>query len=1108
MGDRALGRWYRGGMSIRFFAAAVLLMLLLAAPTLAATTQVHVVKYANDGTTILDERTLTIADMETNLGLPVYGDGTTHYYFQGPTFDFNNLWDPAEEVNVLSRDYGAVKGTDVRDLCNLVGGMKDGEYVTIKASDSFAKSFDYDDVYTPDPDAMRMVLAWYVGEDGTGESQGVGYPPGFYSGMRLFFFADTSTNPWGYHVFGLWDMHENLAEDRWHYYYDGNFWPSSSGLSVKYVDRVLIYSDDPVPDVGDIQITSSPEGATISIDDVDVKQATNATLTGLDLGTHLVRVALDWYRMEEQEVEVRWDEPAVIHFNLDRMEGSVKVTSTPPRAKVFLDGTDTMNVTPCTLTGIRPVVHTVTAKLSGYTDVSDTITVEDGETAELDLELATADSGSGSGSGETASSSDTGGSLVTVAQGQVRGGVLFATTPGGPWTLERGASRTQVLQLDLPPNATIMLSRLFVFMGEEPSAAGTTTAQADPIVTVGDRVVTPAAAYRDCRPGESRCPVIRTLAFDLLGRAFLEGEIPINVEHPGGQAGPLIWYGAGLVVAYEREGDPETRYWISEGADGILSDRDSPLPESESRTLADFPGEVNRSLVREAVLLPVSTVPEGGKGDGHLVTFNGNRWVSPLSGDGVWSARMNVRPYLRSAGNQETVESEGVSGRGDLMENRAAILVVTYGNGTTGEEPAGIEPLVPPEIDAMQPGGSSPSAGILPGENATSPEELPACLNLTVTSSPDRALVSLDGTYLSKVTPLTLACVARGVHEVKLGRDNFKDRAVTVDLQADTTIHEDLSSAFPLYASLLRDYSEKINVTADRCGGVYVTSYTEKASILLDGKDTGQLTNAVLTGLKPGLHTIRIRSDKTELSDNTRQVWVYPSVISSVGFESWPPVKREVTVQSAYLRKAEFTVNGRYPSFKIPRKVTLPSWESFITVRVNGTYLSYPAWAIDHNGTLQVRRQDPSALTTLQVVSDPRGADILVDGFPTGLTTPAVIRNLSPGSHRVLVSAPGYLPREELIIQQDMPGEGPDNVHEFFLDSNAYGSLELTSTPPGARIFIFQRDTGEKTPHVFPYLDIGTYDVKLEGEADSRTFYGITVTPYGHTSRHVNLSVV
>jgi PKD repeat protein len=108
-----------------------------------------------------------------------------------------------------------------------------------------------------------MVLAWYNGEESSSDPQGVGYPPDYYLGMRLFFFdTDTTENPYGLPVFGTWDMHENLVENRWHYYYDGTLWPSSSGLSVKYVDRVLIYTLEPFyadftadPLSGDVPLT-------------------------------------------------------------------------------------------------------------------------------------------------------------------------------------------------------------------------------------------------------------------------------------------------------------------------------------------------------------------------------------------------------------------------------------------------------------------------------------------------------------------------------------------------------------------------------------------------------------------------------------------------------------------------------------------------------------------------------------------------------------------------------------------------------------------------------------------------------------------------------------
>jgi hypothetical protein len=49
------------------------------------TTSITVIKYDVDGATILNQTTVTWEWMRDNL--PVQGDGVTHYYHQGPTFD-------------------------------------------------------------------------------------------------------------------------------------------------------------------------------------------------------------------------------------------------------------------------------------------------------------------------------------------------------------------------------------------------------------------------------------------------------------------------------------------------------------------------------------------------------------------------------------------------------------------------------------------------------------------------------------------------------------------------------------------------------------------------------------------------------------------------------------------------------------------------------------------------------------------------------------------------------------------------------------------------------------------------------------------------------------
>jgi hypothetical protein len=205
----------------------------------APTTSVHLVKFADDGTTVLNETTVDYGWMEANL--PVLGDGATHYYHQGPVFseDKEAQWDRNETTNF--KDRGAVKGTDVRDLCDLIGGMQPGDEVMIHASDGYHVEFDYANVWTPEPGQGQMGLCWYNGEEvAVGERQGVGYPPDYYMGMRLVFFADNSTNPEGKHVFGNQDMRESFPPEAIHLFND--LYPSTSGYTVKWIDEIRVYT--------------------------------------------------------------------------------------------------------------------------------------------------------------------------------------------------------------------------------------------------------------------------------------------------------------------------------------------------------------------------------------------------------------------------------------------------------------------------------------------------------------------------------------------------------------------------------------------------------------------------------------------------------------------------------------------------------------------------------------------------------------------------------------------------------------------------------------------------------------------------------------------------
>jgi PKD repeat protein/DMSO/TMAO reductase YedYZ molybdopterin-dependent catalytic subunit len=221
--------------------------LVIVAPVAALpnTTQIHVVKYANDGTTVLSETTRTYQQLEAQL--PVLGDGITHYYHQGPVFIDNAdpaveeqlRWNSDEDTNL--KDQGAVKGTNLKDICDLVGGMNAGETVKLRGSDGYSMTFGYENVYNYPARQGPMGITWY--------QNGTGYPDsGYTDGMKLVFFADDSVNPNGDHVMGNFDWHESAAPVYWYYYTSGTEkYPTTTGLSAKIIADVLIYSDDAPP---------------------------------------------------------------------------------------------------------------------------------------------------------------------------------------------------------------------------------------------------------------------------------------------------------------------------------------------------------------------------------------------------------------------------------------------------------------------------------------------------------------------------------------------------------------------------------------------------------------------------------------------------------------------------------------------------------------------------------------------------------------------------------------------------------------------------------------------------------------------------------------------
>ena len=99
------------------------------------------------------------------------------------------------------------------------------------------------------------------------------------------------------HVMGNYDWHESAAPEYWYYYSSGSEqYPTTTGLSVKYISDVLIYSDDAPP--GPVVDTLFDGTVTLTSGETFTKQAITMRLedcipsTGQPRSVHLTRLQL------------------------------------------------------------------------------------------------------------------------------------------------------------------------------------------------------------------------------------------------------------------------------------------------------------------------------------------------------------------------------------------------------------------------------------------------------------------------------------------------------------------------------------------------------------------------------------------------------------------------------------------------------------------------------------------------------------------------------------------------------------------------------------------------------------------------------------------------
>lgn len=112
-----------------------------------------------------------------------------------------------------------------------------------------------------------------------------------------------------------------------------------------------------------------------------------------------------------------------------------------------------------------------------------------------------------------------------------------------------------------------------------------------------------------------------------------------------------------------------------------------------------------------------------------------------------------------------------------------------------------------------------------------------------------------------------------------------------------------------------------------------------------------------------------------------------------------------------------------------------------------------------------------AAGTTVQIVTDPVGAHVVVDDNSASSCTAPCMVKLPAGRHTLQADASGFQTARRIFST-------PEQSDLYLSLDQAVGTLTVSSTPPGAAIFLNGKERSEKTPAVLN-LPAGEYHVEI-----------------------------
>lgn len=404
-------------------------------------------------------------------------------------------------------------------------------------------------------------------------------------------------------------------------------------------------------------------------------------------------------------------------------------------------------------------------------------------------------------------------------------------------------------------------------------------------------------------------------------------------------------------------------------------------------------------------------------------------------------------------------------------------------------------PAPGPDLTAQE----TPGPTQVPAEQTENPA---GTHSVTVLSDPPGASILLDGEYTGKTAPGTIP-VPAGTHTITVESARGHRSSEDITITADTTVELRISQEKTLGTFLAEQDLSSTGWAVVRASQqyVYISVNGKQANSIrynLEGtamRDTVE-TPYIIPGLKEGLVTIKVEpggmQSDTATGYTSGEFPVVSGIYSYLYFlvNGNEPMDVLAVTSEAYTGYP-YSVDGYLSAGLIPETREWPVSCDYVSVHTGEGYISYQRDATDR--TLLAIEPRYVVWHDLHITSSPAGADILIDGFPTGYTTPWTIQNISDGFHKITVSKPGYLPAEkELVLSATA---GTQTVSMPAMSEYSSGYLLVDSDVPGSYIMMYGKDTGDRTPTIYPAFPIGNRDITVVSGTGTAKTQTVTILP-------------